>query len=64
MQTIELLEDMKSCITQGQKTIPPGTIMHKTFTQLQWTYFKDAAGNTLIIMGFSSPDWDKVKKVN
>lgn len=64
MQTIELLEDMTSCITQGQKIIPAGTIMHKYYSQLTWTYFKDSEGNTLIIMGFSSPDWDKVKKVN
>jgi hypothetical protein len=64
MRTIQLLEDMKSCVTQGQKTIPAGTIMHEYFTQLSWTYFKDAAGNTLIIMGFTSTDWDKVKKVN
>ena len=63
MQTIELLEDMKSCITQGQKIIPAGTVMRKYFTQLSWTYFKDAAGNTLIIMGFSSSDWDKVKSI-
>lgn len=62
-QTIKLLEDMKSCITQGQKTIPAGTTMHEYYSQLQWTYFKDNSGNTLIIMGFSSPDWDKVKTV-
>lgn len=62
--TIQLLEDMKSCVTEGEKTIPAGTIMHKYFSQLSWSYFKDANGNTLIIMGFNSPDWDKVKKVN
>lgn len=62
--TIQLLEEMKSCVTQGQKTIPSGTIMHKYFSQLSWSYFKDDKGNTLIIMGFNSPDWDKVKKVN
>lgn len=55
---------MKSCISQGSKPIPAGTIMHKSFTQLQWTYYKDAAGNTLIIMGFASDDWNKVEKVN
>lgn len=63
MRTIQLLEDMKSCVTQGQKTIPAGTIMTEYYSQLTWTYFKDEKGNTLIIMGFSSPDWDKVKKI-
>jgi hypothetical protein len=64
MNTIQLLEDMKSCVTEGQKAIPSGTIMHKYFTQLSWTYYKDTAGNTLIIMGHWSDDWRKVKKVN
>jgi len=64
MQTIQLLEDMKSCVTQGQKTIPAGTVMREYYSQLSWTYFNDDAGNTLIIMGFNSADWDKVKKVN
>jgi len=63
-QTIQLLEDMKSCVTQGGKTIPAGTVMHKYFTQLSWTYFKDAAGNVLIIMGFASNDWNKVNLIN
>ncbi len=63
MQTIRLLEYMKSCVTQGEKIIPSGTIMRKFFTQLQWSYFKDDAGNILIIMGFSSPDWDKIEKL-
>ena len=63
MRTIQLLEDMKSCITQGGKTIPAGTIMREYFSQLTWTYFKDVSGNTLIIMGFSSPDWNKVKHI-
>ena len=64
MRTIQLLEDMKSCVTQGQKTIPAGTIMHHYFSQLSWRYFKDATGNVLIIMGFGSDDWNKVKEVN
>jgi len=64
MQTIQLLEDMKSCVTQGEKTIPAGTVMREFYSQLSWTYFKDEVGNTLIIMGFSSPDWNKVKKFN
>jgi hypothetical protein len=64
MKTIRLLEDMKSCVTQGQKTIPAGTVMNKYYSQLSWSYYKDANGNTLIIMGFNSPDWGKVKKVN
>jgi len=55
---------MQSCVTQGQKNIPAGTIMRQYFTQLSWTYFKDDNGNTLIIMGFNSPDWEKVKEVN
>jgi hypothetical protein len=63
MRTIQLLEDMKSCVTQGQKPIAVGTIMREYFSQLSWTYFKDTAGNTLIIMGFSSPDWAKVKEI-
>lgn len=63
MRTIQLLEDMKSCITQGQKTIPAGTVMHKYYSQLSWTYFKDSSGNKLIIMGFGSGDWNKVKEV-
>lgn len=64
MRKIELLEDMKSCITQGQKTIPAGTVMIKYYSQLSWTYFKDSNDNTLIIMGFGSEDWRKVKEVN
>lgn len=64
MRTIQLLKDMQSCVTQSQKTIPAGTIMHKYFTQLTWTYFKDDNDNTLIIMGFNSPDWEKVKEVS
>lgn len=64
MNTIELLEDMKSCVTQGQKTIPAGTIMRKYYSQLQWSYYKDDAGNILVVMGFASADWKKVKKVN
>lgn len=64
MCTIQLLQEMKSCVTQGEKTIAAGTIMTQYYSQLSWTYFKDANGNTLIIMGHSSPDWDKVKKVN
>lgn len=63
-RTIELLSDMQSCITQGQKPIKAGTIMHEYYSQLSWVYFKDAAGNTMIIMGFASPDWDKVKTIN
>lgn len=63
MRKIQLLEDMKSCIAQGEKTIPAGTIMHKYYSQLSWTYFKDSNGNTLIIMGFGSDDWNKVKEV-
>jgi hypothetical protein len=64
MYTIQLLEDMKSCVIEGQKTIPAGTIMQEYFSQLSWTYFRDDKGNTLIIMGFSSADWGKVRKVN
>jgi hypothetical protein len=52
MYTIELLEDM---------TIPSGTIMTKYFSQLSWTYFKDKDENILIIMGYDSNDWSKVK---
>lgn len=63
-RTIKLLEDMKSCVTQGQKPIPAGTVMREYYSQLQWTYFKDDKGNTLIIMGFDSPDWKKIKEVN
>lgn len=63
MRTIQLLEDMKSCIIEGEKTIPAGTIMTQHYAQLSWTYFKDVKGNTLIIMGFSSADWNKVKEI-
>jgi hypothetical protein len=63
MTRIKLLEDMTSCVIQGEKVIPAGTIMHQYFTQLSWTYFKDAAGNTLIIMGFGSDDWQRVKVI-
>lgn len=61
---IRLLTEMKSCVTQGEKPIAAGTVMTKYFSQLTWSYFKDEAGNTLIIMGYSSPDWDKVEKMN
>lgn len=64
MRKIQLLEDMKSCITQGQKIIPAGTVMTQYYSQLSWTYFKDSNGNMLIIMGFGSEDWNKVKEVN
>jgi hypothetical protein len=55
---------MTGCVTQGHKTIPAGTIMHKYYSLLQWSYYKDADGNVLIIMGFNSPDWNKVAQVN
>jgi hypothetical protein len=58
---IQLLEEMKGCVTEGEKTIPAGTKMTKYGTMLSWTYFKDSVGNTLIIMGFSGGDWSKVK---
>ena len=58
--TIKLLETMNSCVTQGEKPIAAGTVMTKYFSQLSWSYFKDAAGNTLIIMGYGSADWQKV----
>jgi len=64
MRTIELLEDMKSCVTQGEKNIPAGTIMVEYYSQLSWVYFKDKQGNTMIIMGHSSTDWNKVKQIN
>lgn len=64
MRKIELLEDMQSCVTEGQKTIPAGTVMTQYYSQLSWTYFKDSNGNTLIIMGFGSDDWNKAKTVN
>lgn len=57
---IRLLQEMKSCVTQGEKPIAAGTIMTKYFSQLSWTYFKDEAGNKLIIMGHGSKDWNKV----
>lgn len=58
---IVLIQDMKSCISQGQKTIPAGTEMIKYFSQLSWNYFKDSLGNKLIIMGFDSDDWSNVQ---
>jgi hypothetical protein len=64
METIKLLENMTGCVTQGHKTIPAGTVMHKYYSLLQWSYYKDADGNVLIIMGFNSPDWNKVAQVN
>jgi hypothetical protein len=60
---IKLLEEMKSCVTQGEKPITAGTIMTKYFSQLSWTYFKDQSGNTLIIMGHGSEDWRKVEVI-
>lgn len=60
---IRLKQEMSSCITQGEKPIPAGTVMTKYFSQLSWSYFKDENGNTLIIMGFDSPDWDKVERL-
>lgn len=64
MRTIQLLQEMKSSLTQGQKPIAAGTVMHEYYSQLSWVYFKDKAGNTLIIMGFGSEDWQKVKQIN
>lgn len=60
---IMLLQEMKSCVTQGQEPIPAGTVMNKYFSQLSWTYFKDENGNKMIIMGHSSDDWQKVKVI-
>lgn len=59
--TIITTSELKTCVTQGEKPIPVGTVMTKYFSQLTWSYFKDEAGNTLIIMGYSSPDWSKVQ---
>lgn len=61
MRTIQLKENMKSCVTQGQRLIPTGTIMKEYDSQLTWAYFKDQHGNVLIIMGYNSADWDKIK---
>lgn len=61
--TIELLQEMKSCVTQGEKPIAAGTVMTKYFSQLSWTYFRDQSGNELVIMGYGSEDWDKVRKI-
>lgn len=47
---IELLQDMKSCVTDGERIIPKGTIMQSTGTCLTWTYF-EGAGFRMIIMG-------------
>jgi hypothetical protein len=58
---IKLLQEMKSCVTQGERQIAAGTTMTKYFTQLSWTYFKDDRGNKLIIMGYGSDDWQKVQ---
>lgn len=61
--SIQLLEDMKSCVTQGQQIIPANTVMRFYFQQLSWKYFMDAAGNVLIIMGYDSSDWNRVKRI-
>jgi hypothetical protein len=63
-RTIRLKEDMKSCVTQGEKNIPAGTIMEEYAQQLTWAYFRDKHNNTLIIMGHSSADWDKVELIH
>ena len=60
---IQLKEVLQSAITDGSRDIPAGTVMEKYFSQLQWTYFK-GDGFTLVIMGFGSDDWNKVKKID
>ena len=61
-QEIELLEDMRGCVSEGRRTIRKGTKMKYYFSQLTWDYLKDSDGNTLIIMGGArSSDWDCVK---
>jgi hypothetical protein len=61
-QEIELLEDMHGCVSEGKRVITKGTKMRYYFSQLTWDYFKDSAGNTLIIMGGpGSLDWERVK---
>lgn len=54
---IKLLENMKSCITDGERLIPKGTVMTWFATSCTWTYFK-GDGFTLIIMDCN--DWSNV----
>jgi hypothetical protein len=63
-QEIELLEDMRGCVSEGKRLIQKGTKMKHYFSQLTWDYFKDADGNTLIIMGCpGAPGWASVKLI-
>jgi len=63
-QKIQLLEDMRGCVTEGKRLIREGTIMHHYFSQLTWDYFKDSDGNTLIIMGGAgAPEWRSVRLI-
>jgi len=57
---IELLEDKQSCITDGSRLIPKGTIMTESSSTLSWIYFK-GDGFTYIVMGW---DYSGIKRLN
>lgn len=52
MKTITLLEPMTSCITDGSRVIPTGTVLVEHSKYLSWTYFK-GDGFTLVLMGWT-----------
>jgi len=58
---IKTLQNMRSCITDGQRVIPAGTVMEKFATCCSWTYFK-GAGFTLILMNWAQ--WQNVEQIN
>ena len=64
-QEIELLKDLRGCVSEGQRIIPKGTKMQYYFSQLTWDYFRDAEGNTLIIMGGPGAEaWQHVRPLH
>lgn len=52
MKTLTLLEPMTSCITDGSRIIPAGTVLVEHSNYLSWTYFK-GDGFTLVLMGWA-----------
>lgn len=57
---IQLLSDLKSCITDGERLIKKGTVMHKYCNCCNWTFFK-GEGFTLILMSWE--DWQNVEVI-
>lgn len=63
MTTIKLSRSLVSCITDGERLIPAGTVMNKVNTCCSWVYYK-GDGYTLIIMGFDDVQRDGIEFIS